>query len=226
MDKQQIDYAELSQERVITIGDLIEEIVRRIWIVIVAMIVFAAAVGGYKYVKDSRAAEAAANEQSLASMEDTLSEEEQKEVNNVINIQTNLEEQQEYVENSILMQINAYDESNVIMQYHFDVNVSQNDDYSYDLLTEYQNYIDSGAIASDLKDKGIELEPQYISELISIDYNMISSDDTVINFDSAQANSFTIKVIHKSEEECLRLAETIAQCMNEYRNTLTVNRIT
>ena len=40
MDKKQIDYAKLNQERIITIADLIREIIRKLWIVVAAAVIF------------------------------------------------------------------------------------------------------------------------------------------------------------------------------------------
>ena len=34
MDKKQIDYAKLNQERIITIADLIRAIIRKLWVVV------------------------------------------------------------------------------------------------------------------------------------------------------------------------------------------------
>lgn len=46
-----------------------------------------------------------------------LTDKEQTDVNNVIAVQDNMKEQQAYLDNSVLMQINAYDESRVTLQY-------------------------------------------------------------------------------------------------------------
>ena len=42
MDKKQIDYAKLNQERIITIADLIRAIIRKLWVVVAAAVIFAA----------------------------------------------------------------------------------------------------------------------------------------------------------------------------------------
>ena len=84
MEKKSIDYGKLGQERIITVADLIKEIVRKFWLVIVLAIVFAGLLGGYKYVKDSKAVETekiAENSSDVSSS--NLSAEDQEAVQNV-----------------------------------------------------------------------------------------------------------------------------------------------
>ena len=81
MDKKQIDYAKLNQERIITIADLIRAIIRKLWVVVAAAVIFAAIFGGYKYAKDSKAASNAS--ESTTDMKVKLDDDAQAEVNNV-----------------------------------------------------------------------------------------------------------------------------------------------
>ena len=145
MDKKQIDYAKLNQERIITIADLIRAIIRKLWVVVAAAVIFAAIFGGYKYAKDSKAASNAS--ESTTDMKVKLDDDAQAEVNNVLTIKDNLDEQQKYADNSVLMQIDPYNESLVTLQYHYS---TDDKDYSSDLLNSYMSYVNNGGLSSDL----------------------------------------------------------------------------
>ena len=227
MEKKNIDYSEIGQERVITIADLIREIARRFWIVIIAAIIFAVLLGGYKYMKDSAAAKN--TKTNITDETDTivssLSEEEQKEVNNVLMIQDNIDQQQEYAENSILMKIDPYNESTGTLQYFFDVEPyidPSTKDYSSNLLNLYQSYVNNGMLVADLVESGIELDAQYLGELITCEVQsgmlLDNSSDAVVLEESV--SSFNIKVVNVDEKSCKELTEKIAECVQDYHAKL------
>lgn len=212
MEKQQIDYAEFKQERIINIPDMITELVRKIWIIILAASVFAVLFCGYKYVKDSRAVQTE-NLDVVEDLEENLTLLEQEEVNNILVLQEDVECQQEYLSNSVLMQINAYNEDKMTLQYYLNV---ESEAYSNKgaVINAYKNYIESGALANDLKAKGVSLEQQYLNELISVNI-----EDTVgveANSLIDQSGIFSVEVIHQDKEKCCELAEQVAQCIEEY----------
>lgn len=220
MDKKQIDYAKLNQERIITIADLIRAIIRKLWVVVAAAVIFAAIFGGYKYAKDSKAASNAS--ESTTDMKVKLDGDAQAEVNNVLTIKDNLDEQQKYADNSVLMQIDPYNESLVTLQYHYS---TDDKDYSSDLLNSYMSYVNNGGLSSDLADAGVDLDVQYISELLSCK----SNSDTTGTSDSAGNNitlnskseSFEIRIIHTNKDDCEGMADKVISCMNAYQQQLT-----
>ena len=103
MEKREKEYTNLDQERIVTVSDLLKEILRRIGLVIILGIIVAALCCGYKYAKDSKAAKAANSEDTTTTIK--LTDKEQTDVNNVIAVQDNMKEQQAYLDNSVLMQI-------------------------------------------------------------------------------------------------------------------------
>jgi hypothetical protein len=221
MEKKQIDYAELGQERIITVSDLIVEIIRRLWFVILMAVVFAVLLGGYKYVKDIKEASVEQTDTDISDAESELTEDELKEVNNVLLMQDNLCQQQEYTENSVLMQINPYNESTVVLQYHFETEQSEETiDYSNDLLSSYQNYVNDGALASDLAKKGEKLDIQYLAELISFTSDSNGENGVAETITWVSGKSFEIKVIHADEDACQALALKVNECMEEYQRVL------
>ena len=220
MDKKQVDYAKLNQERIVTIADLIRAIIRKLWIVVAAAVIFAALFGGYKYVKDSKAA-ASAKTESSTDMKVKLDDDARAEVNNVLAIQDNLDQQQTYADNSVLMEIDPYNESLVTLQYHYS---PDSKDYSSDLLNSYMSYVNNGGLSSDLEAAGIDLDVQYISELLNCKSNSdttksTSSDDNNITLNS-KSESFEIKIIHSNKEECEEMAEKVITCMENYQQQL------
>lgn len=219
MEKKSIDYGKLGQERIITVADLIKEIVRKFWLVIVLAIVFAGLLGGYKYVKDSKAVETekiAENTSDVSSS--NLSAEDQEAVQNVLLVQDNLLQQQEYADNSVLMQIDPLKEDIVILQYYFDTEQSVGSDVRYSLLNAYQNYVNEGNLAADLEEYGQQIEVQYLGELITCETNMNDSSNMVLI--EGIGTSFTIKVIHEDQELCTSLAEDIKACIQQYQINL------
>ncbi len=217
MEKKQIDYAQLHKDRVISIWDLFLEIVRKLWFVILLAVIGAALLGGYKYVKDTQTANMSASQPELSVLEDNFSEEEAAEIDNALKLQEDLQQQQEYLDRSVLMQINAYDESCVDLQYR--ITGVQNG--SRDLLEAYKSYINNGALASDLQINGMDLDIQYLNELISYEDSGGSfsrTEDEILV--STLSNMFDVRVIHTDRENCEELANKVTECMNSYQEYL------
>lgn len=217
MEKREKEYTNLDQERIVTVSDLLKEIVRRIGLVIVLGIIVAVLCCGYKYVKDSKAAKAANSEDTATTVK--LTDEEQTDVNNVISVQDNMKEQQEYLDNSVLMQINAYDESRVTLQYRI---ITGDKQLSKDLLSAYDNYVTNGSLAQDMINHGIDMDLQYLTELLYFekdsDKDEEDSDSTVIT--DTPALTFEIRVIHKNQKSCEELAAVIPECLSDFEQKL------
>lgn len=234
MEKKKVDYSQIGQERIITIADLIREVIRKLWLVLIAAVLFAVIAGGYKYYKDyTAAASAQTNENSMQQVIGRLSKEDQDEVNNILLIEDNMIEQQSYVENSVLMKINPYEESTVTLQYFFRT-LSDSQEPEQDnntLMNLYQSYVDNGGLVADLAAAGEELDTQYLEELVSCEVRLGSSgDSSETNILEAGATTFNIKVIHVDEAACNELADRIESCIKNYgaflNDTVTSHEIT
>ena len=217
MEKREKEYTNLDQERIVTVSDLLKEILRRIGLVIILGIIVAALCCGYKYAKDSKAAKAANSEDTTTTIK--LTDKEQTDVNNVIAVQDNMKEQQAYLDNSVLMQINAYDESRVTLQYRI---ITGDKQLSKDLLSAYDNYVTNGSLAQDMIDHGIDMDLQYLTELLYFekdsDKDEGNSDSTVIT--DTPALTFEIRVIHKNQKSCEELAAVIPECLSDFEQKL------
>lgn len=221
MEKREKEYTNLDQERIVTVSDLLKEILRRIGLVIILGIIVAALCCGYKYAKDSKAAKAANSEDTTTTIK--LTDKEQTDVNNVIAVQDNMKEQQAYLDNSVLMQINAYDESRVTLQYRI---ITGDKQLSKDLLSAYDNYVTNGSLAQDMINHGIDMDLQYLTELLYFekdsdkdsDKDEGNSDSTVIT--DTPALTFEIRVIHKNQKSCEELAAVIPECLSDFEQKL------
>lgn len=217
MEKREKEYTNLDQERIVTVFDLLKEILRRIGLVIILGIIVAALCCGYKYAKDSKAAKAANSEDTTTTIK--LTDKEQTDVNNVIAVQDNMKEQQAYLDNSVLMQINAYDESRVTLQYRI---ITGDKQLSKDLLSAYDNYVTNGSLAQDMINHGIDMDLQYLTELLYFekdsDKDEEDSDSTVIT--DTPALTFEIRVIHKNQKSCEELAAVIPECLSDFEQKL------
>ena len=141
MEKTQIDYKQFEKERIVSLSDLIEEIFRKIWLVVVLAVIFALAFGGYKYRQDRAAVEAATAAQGN-DLESSVSSEEMLQVKYVLGLQEQLSWQEEYMDNSVLMQINPYMENQVSIQFVIrtqEANVSG-------VMSAFDNYVTGGTV--------------------------------------------------------------------------------
>lgn len=214
MEEQQIDYEQFDKERIISISDLIEEILRKIWLIIILAVVFAVVFAGYKYSQDKSAAEVIADSVTTAELKDQLSADQMQKVNNVFALCTKLQQQQEYVENSPLMQINPYNEDRITMQFAIQTETGN----SLDILNAIQSYINQKGIAEDLKKEYPDIDNNYVSELVSFECdNDALRELPDSNYVLTQANIFSVQVLQIDETSCQKLADAVLDCLAAYQ---------
>lgn len=212
MEKQEIDYAEFERERVISIADLFREIVYKLWLVILIAVIFAALAGGYKYVKDSKANDIQTEVADAASLEVDMSESQKQQIYNALRVQENIKQQQEYLDNSVLIQIDPYNESKVSLQYY----LICDGDYQRDLLNAYDDYVSNGALAADLQANNVGLDVIYLNELVSYDGYEEKTNEAELQ----SSKSFEVKVVHANADECQKIANAISTCLESYQSQL------
>lgn len=212
MEKQQIDYAELERERVISIADLFREIVYKLWLIILMAVIFAVVAGGYKYVKDLKTNDIPAEVADAAALEADMSESQRQQIYNALRVQESMIQQQEYLDNSVLVQIDPYNESKVSLQYY----LICDGDYQRDLLSAYDDYVSNGALATDLQANHVEWDTVYLNELVS--YDGYEEKTSVGELQSSK--SFEVKVIHANADACQEIANAIKTCLESYRSEL------
>lgn len=214
MEKTQVDYKQFEKERIVSLSDLIEEIFRKIWLVVIFAVIFALIFGGYKYRQDSTAAEAASAVQE-DNLEDSVSSEEMLQIKYIQNLQNQLDWQEEYMDNSVLMQINPYAENRTSIQFMIrtqEANVSS-------VMSAFDNYVTGGGLAESLQDKYSELGANYLTELFSFDrdVDVVSSGDAETIELAENGNVFCINVVQTDRDSCETLASDVISAVNDFQ---------
>ena len=213
MEKTQIDYKQFEKERIVSLSDLIEEIFRKIWLVVVLAVIFALAFGGYKYRQDRAAVEAATAAQGN-DLESSVSSEEMLQVKYVLGLQEQLSWQEEYMDNSVLMQINPYMENQVSIQFVIrtqEANVSG-------VMSAFDNYVTGGGLAEDLQEKYPEISTNYLTELFSFDrdVNVINSGNAETIEVADNGNVFCVNVVQTDRDSCEALASDVITAVMDF----------
>lgn len=186
-----------------------------------AGIIFAILLATFDYVRDSAAYKNAMSQQEKiqqGQVEETirLTEEEKEEVDTIKELQKTIAQTENYLDNSILMNLNPYEEKVLVLQYYVDSNYTYNymqenkKDYINELLVSYCNYAKSGAMAAEICGQiEAEISEFYLQELISSGNNV---------------GTFQITVVH-SEVGILEQLEEVIQTLVERQTAGIANQI-
>lgn len=202
---------EIKRERIISISDIVEYILRKIWLIIVFVILGAVVCSGYKYAKDKKAYSSVADSDTKIDYEELLNEDEIRQVDISYTLYHQLKQQQQYIDDSILMKIDPYDESQGILQYKIDAadgNIS-------DIKNAIIDYVKEGGISEKLD---VQDNIDDISELVSV----VGNTDYLNNTDVEEDDShiLTIRVIQEDMETCKSLANAVNNAIVSYKEQL------
>ena len=192
-------------EREISISQLLWKYVSDWKKILIWMIVFACLFGAARYIKDTR--NTAADNTQTNDIEQSLTEQEQLEVENAWKLEQRIKDKQTYQEESALMNVDPYHKNIVTLQYFVDTeytfNLSEDisKDNTQDILQAYLTYIGSRGINSDLG-----VDDKYAYELIST-----SATDTGV---------FVIFVSGKSGEYANELADAVEKALGKYTESV------
>lgn len=139
---------------------------------IVMGVVFAVVVSGLQYVRGQAAWKLQSGNSTTEVIE--LSQEEQIKVDDIIALRKRMDEVRNYQQNSIWMNLDAYNENILVLRYYVESDYTFNyveentPDYTDDVVAAYCSYATSGKIA-DVVAEELNLQDQtnYISELIT-----------------------------------------------------------
>ena len=214
MEKTQVDYKQFEKERIVSLSDLVEEILRKIWLVVIFAVIFALIFGGYKYRQDKAAAEVASTVQE-DNLEASVSSEEMLQVKYVQGLQDQLSWQEEYMDNSVLMQINPYAENRVSIQF---VIRTQEAEVS-SVMRAFDNYVTGGGLAEALQEKYPEFGANYLTELFSFDrdVNVINSENGETIELTENGNVFCINVVQADRDSCEALAADVIAAVGDFQ---------
>lgn len=192
------------------IRDFVWEILRNWRLLIICMLAGALLLGGYQYASDLKAARTTPEEttvqqqQTLEEMESALGAQDMDEVLGAVALKKQLDEKSAYASQSLLMQINPYEESVVYLHYYI---MSENEDAA-EMAEVYKNYVLHGEIASELIDIATESDAMYLT-----------SDNDTVAFDigsDEKENSFVVRVRGLSADECMEMAREVKNALNQY----------
>ena len=213
------EYKKVQDSRIVSVTELLLELFKRIKLIILAAIVFAAALGAYKYIKDKKSSDITPAAVSIEEAEKSLTEEELEQVRLAEYTQTSLEKKQEYAEKSVLMQLDPYNVSTASIQFLIG---TENKEQLADLKYAYYMYVNEGQLLEDLKASGVKEETQYLDEIISYeDVSVYNESNTTGNMVTTNTGStFGVKVKYTDQESCEKLVDNIISCISDYANIL------
>lgn len=155
----------------VNLKDLFAEIVRKGWLLLIGMVVFAILLAGIKYQKDAETAKLT----TPIAVQEELTEEEEAAVNEYLVLKESLDGQEEYIENSLYMQLDPYDF--VVTNFQFYIETEDESDLTSAVLG-LRNYIVNGSLAAGIEDDNEELSSAYVQDIFYI-YAMDYSSQNV-----------------------------------------------
>lgn len=207
-------------EQEIDLKDLMFSVLRRWRPIILIAIIFALLLGGLKVFKGlgqiKDAEFMAEKEQEYQDSLDQYEISKARLSKEIENIKNSLESQNEYMEKSILMNINPYDEYAASASFYVSTDyqimpgmVYQNPDTAASIMAAYMSMIQDGEMYNYvLRGMDSSLERRYLQELVTV----------TPNYDN---NMFSIRVIHSTEEGAEHIMSLIMDSLEEYNSIIT-----
>lgn len=193
------------QEREISIKEILWKIAFGWRSLLVSTLVIAVLVMAFFYLKDMKYYnEKVKEQQSGAEITESgsdFTEEELEEIQSAELLQKLIDERLTYINNSIKMQVNAYEENVLVLTWYvksdYQLNYAEDvsKDYTEAVVAAYKEYVQGGTLAQKLSEE-IEYDSKYVKEILEIK-NI--SESTV----------FSIEVIYPNQEVLQEMAEII-----------------
>lgn len=206
-------------DREVALRDLFWKILLDWKRLIVCAFVFALIAMGLHYIKaqDNYNLALAEYEKQVAAVEvgdtdavseDDFSAEELQQINDAKSLQSMLDRSRSYMQNSLLMNMNAYKENVLILEYYVDsdykFNYTQDNsvDYTDAVVRAYGNYVTNSKLAQQIVEElSLEYETRYVEELID-----------VITEDSG--SGFSVEIVYPDETVLPDIAAVVKEAMN------------
>lgn len=201
------------EEREISVADLVRKLIRSWKFILCCALICGVIFTGYKYYRDFRNHKRAEAVQP-ATEEQVLTPVEKEGIAYVHSLEHNLDEQDAYMEESILLKINPYQENRATLQYEIR---GGNGDEALAILERYISYIRNGGVVSDLlADSDLEMEAQYLQELIRVEESASAYDA----FNNRSSRFFSVHVIGEDDGMAEMLADAAEAALRDYGETL------
>lgn len=159
--------------------------------IMITLLVFVILFNGIYFINNIKTDK---NNPSEKVTEESLSKEEQENVDNMRLMKRQLRSLIKYKNNSELMKINAYRQFKVTLQY----SIESLEDDSETISEAYQTYINGGALVNETAPK-LDYEQEVLGELITV-YG--SEKERTNNSET----TFKVEVVHRSKSKCKQIA--------------------
>ncbi|MCI8881343.1 MAG: hypothetical protein HFH28_11560 [Clostridiaceae bacterium] len=204
----------LKEEREISVADLVKKTIRSWKFILCCALICAMIFGGYKYYKDHKALKNYTEQETSPVEVSELTPAEKEGLAYAKALQSFLDGQDTYMEESILLKINPYQENRVALQYELR---GVNEDDALGILEQCMFYINDGRMASDIVPRhGIETTAQYLQELICSD--KLESANEISN--NRSNRYFTVYVIGEDTDHAAKLADSVEKCLRIYGKSI------
>lgn len=190
--------------------DILLEFLRRWKVIVLFAVVFGLAFGAIRYRKDYVTAHIPAPEVKNTTLEEAYADLDKDQIERVITavqLKAAIDSKSAYMNESVLMRVDAHAEDAVILQYTVESGEAG------EVVNNYVNYINSGSIIADLNKDGLEAADHYLAELISV----------VPNQTTDAMSNFTVKVVYDDAEHAAILADAVDAQLAEYAKQLNQN---
>lgn len=210
----------MKTEIYISVKDLIKECIRKIWIIIVAMVVFGILLAGFRYAKDKKniANTTVAESTEKVDVEKIVDDLERDDYNQVMTYVdlTNYRDQNRlYTADAKLMKINPYKVDTVLLQYYVN---GEDENTRKDMAAAYLSYISGGSLAADVvENNDLEDSSSDIQELIQCDATGLTTGTA---FYTENTNTINMYVYGVDEQDAKDIASYVKESMDAYSQKL------
>ena len=211
----------------IEIKDLLWEFARRWRLILIMTVLCGIALGAYQYQSDMNKTVVVAVKKTQEELEKSMGKQDLGEVASAVALYRQLEQKANYLEESVLMRINPFEENAVILQYYVD---SEVDNIATSANDAYVAYVDSGLIAQNIvKTDGYVLESMYLGELIAVVKDnggvYVNAADATESINlriegTSDERIFTVKVVGETIEAAEVLANDVKTSITAYNTIL------
>lgn len=210
----------MKTEIYISVKDLIKECIRKIWIIIVAMVVFGILLAGFRYVKDKKniANTTVAESTEKVDVEkivDDLESDDYNQVMTYVDLTNYRDQNRLYTADAKLMKINPYKVDTVLLQYYVN---AEDENTRKDMAAAYLSYISGGSLAADVvENNDLEDSSSDIQELIQCDATGLT---TGTSFYTENTNTINMYVYGVDEQDAKDIASYVKESMDAYSQKL------
>lgn len=211
------------REREIKLSELLWKIILS-WRTIIALaVIFAILAAGYSYLQSKRQV-SASNEAGIGP---TLTDEEAQDVARAQTIQRYLQERKDYQEDSVYINLDAYNVNVVKLQYYIDAD-SVNDNKAGVLMDSYRGYIESNVIVEDMqRTSDIAMDDLYIGELIrftnydiDMEISLQTLQEQMMRLEGSYDRIMIVNVMGENAKEAGILADAVEKALTAYGKKL------